>query len=235
VSMQVCLFLDGGSGGEPPLDLHALKRTASEIDGLCQLVAHEPIADPGGPHGAPDPATPSCMLQWYFDDLSALEIALEPEGAVHRALRGAALAKLDTHGFSQQVMAVRKLAPPQAKAISDHAERCTYMVAYEGPAEDFGAWLAHYLTHHPPLMLQLPALRELEIYTRMDSRSGLPFAHANAMQRNKVVFDDADSLARALASPVRDAMRRDFHALPPYGGATPHYPMRSIYGKFAGP
>ena len=38
-------------------------------------------------------------------------------------------------------------------------------------------------------MLQLPALRELEIYTRIDSRSGLPFTHASAMQRNKVVFD----------------------------------------------
>ncbi|SMG21276.1 ethyl tert-butyl ether degradation protein EthD [Paraburkholderia susongensis] len=233
--MQVCLFLMGASGKEPPLDSRALMHAAGDIEGLCQLVVHEPIADPVSPDTAQDSTTPSCMLQWYFDDLAALEIALEPEGAVHRALRGAALAKLDPHAFSQQIMAVRKLAPPQAMPMNDRAQRCTYMVAYEGPAHDFGAWLSHYLKHHPPLMLQLPALRELEIYTRMDSCSGLPFAHVDAMQRNKVVFDDAQSLARALASPVRDAMRRDFQALPPYSGATPHYPMRSIYGKFAGP
>ncbi|MFT4069428.1 ethyl tert-butyl ether degradation protein EthD [Paraburkholderia sp.] len=233
--MQVCLFLTAASGGPPPLDLRALMHVAGETEGLCQLVVHEPVAEPVGPDAARDSTTPSCMLQWYFDDLAALERALEPEGMVHRALRRSALAKLDRHAFSQQVMAVRKLAPPQAMPMNDRAQRCTYMVAYEGPAHDFGAWLGHYLAHHPPLMLQLPALRELEIYTRMDCCSGLPFAHANAMQRNKVVFDDARSLAHALASPVRDAMRRDFHALPPYRGATPHYPMRSIYGKFAGP
>lgn len=233
--MQVCLFLTGACGGEPPLDLRALHHAARDIEGLCQLVAHEPVVSHVDPHIAVDPTTPSCMLQWYFDDLEALENALEPEGAVYRALQGSALAKLDVQTFSQQVMAVRRLAPPLAVPMNDCAQRCSYMVAYEGPAEDFGAWLAHYLKHHPPLMLQLPALRELEIYTRMDNCSGLPFAHANAMQRNKVVFDDAQSLSHALASPVREAMRRDFRSLPPYSGATPHYPMRSIYGKFAGP
>jgi len=233
--MEVCLFLTGARGGEPPLGLHTLQRAAQDIEGLRKLVVHEPLANPGDPPIAPDPTTPSCMLQWYFDDLTALESALDPAGAVHRVLRDSALAKLDTQTFSQQIMAVRKLAPPLAVPMNDSTERCTYMVAYEGPAQDFGAWLAHYLTHHPPLMLQLPALRELEIYTRMESLSGLPFAHANAMQRNKVVFDDAESLARALASPVRDAMRRDFQALPPYRGATEHYPMRSLYGKFTGP
>lgn len=233
--MEVCLFLTGARGGSPPLDLHALKRAARDIEGLRQLVVHEPTAAPADPHGARDPATPSCMLQWYFDDLTAVETALGQEGAIHRALRDSALAKLDPHAFSQQVMAVRKLAPPLAVPMHDGAQRCTYMVAYEGPAQDFGAWLSHYLIHHLPLMLQLPALRELEIYTRVDSCSSLPFAHANAMQRNKVVFDDAEALARALASPVRDVMRRDFQALPPYSGATPHYPMCSIYGKFAVP
>lgn len=233
--MEVCLFLTGACGAELPLDFRALKRAAGAIEGLRQFVVHEPATAAVDPHGARDSATPSCVLQWYFDELTALEIALGPQGAIHRALRDAALATLDRHAFSQQVMVVRKLAPPLAVPMHDGAERSTYMVAYEGPAHDFGAWLTHYLTHHPPLMLQLPALRELEIYTRVDSCSSMPFAHANAMQRNKVVFDDAESLARALASPVRDAMRRDFLALPPYSGATPHYPMRSIYGKFAVP
>jgi uncharacterized protein (TIGR02118 family) len=233
--MQVCLFLTGAIGAASPLDFPALQREAREIDGLRHLVAHAPIAGAVDPRIAAGPQAPSCVLQWYFDDLTALEAALEADGAIARALRNAALTKHDNQSFSQQTMAVRAFAPPQRMPLHDALERCSYMVGYEGPADDFNAWLTHYLAHHPPLMLQLPALRELEIYTHVDSVSALPFPCVRFMQRNKVVFDDPAALAQALASPVRDAMRRDFHALPPYGGTTPHYPMRSIYGTFAAP
>ncbi|MGH8778520.1 EthD family reductase [Paraburkholderia sp.] len=231
--MEVCLFLIGAHGRTSSLDIPALRHAANAIDGLRRLIVHESIEAHVDPRIAANPDSPPCVLQWYFDDLTALEAALRPAGAVQDALYAASLATVDAHAFSQQVMAVRALAPPQIVSAGDAAQRCTCLVAYEGPAEDFSAWLTHYLDHHPPLMLQLPALRELEIYTRVDSRSGLPFAQANAMQRNKVVFDDPAALARALASPVRDAMRRDFHALPAYGGATPHYAMRSFYGNLA--
>ena len=76
-------------------------------------------------------------------------------------------------------------------------------------------------------MAQLPGIRAIEIYTRVDYRSTLPVPRACAMQRNKVVFDDADALEHALASPVRAAMRKDFDALPPFTGTTPHFPMAS--------
>jgi uncharacterized protein (TIGR02118 family) len=233
--MQICLFLTGACGTEPPYDLGALLHEAKAIDGLRQLVAHIPTVNPADPYVDEDKNTPSCILQWYFNDLGELETALEADGPIYRALRELQLAQFDTQSFTQQIMAVRRFAPPQHKPLLDGEERCSYVVGYEGPARDFSAWLTHYLTHHPPLMLQLLGLRELEIYTRMDSRSGLPFAHVGFMQRNKVVFDDADALARALTSPVRDAMRGDFHALPTYDGATPHYQMRSIYGKFVTP
>ena len=80
-------------------------------------------------------------------------------------------------------------------------------------------------------MTQLPGIRELEIYTRIDYRSALKHMRATAMQRNKVVFDDVASLDAALASPVRARMKADFDSFPPYSGATPHYPMHSIYGN----
>ncbi|WP_027209949.1 EthD family reductase [Burkholderia sp. WSM2232] len=223
--MQVCLFLIDESGTHAPLDARALQHAATNVDGLTQLIVHEAIGAQVDPRIARGADTPSCVLQWYFTDLAPLEAACERGGAIQRALQTVCPARL----FSQQVMTVRSL-----KASTETvSQRCTYLVAYEGVATDFNAWLTHYLKHHPPLMLQLPGLRELEVYTRIDCTSGLPFAHSNAMQRNKVVFDDAGSLAGALASPVRDAMRRDFHALPPYTGATPHFAMRSIYGTLA--
>jgi uncharacterized protein (TIGR02118 family) len=215
--MQVCLFLVGDTS----IDASALQQAASNMDSLCRLIVHEALGGQVDPRIAPANDAPACVLQWYFDDLAPLEAACAHDGAIHRALQG--------HSFTQQVMAVRAL-----KASTENVSpRCTYLVAYEGIAHDFDAWLKHYLQHHPPLMLQLPGLRELEVYTRIDCTSGLPFARVNAMQRNKVVFDDSDALVAALASPIRDAMRRDFHALPPYSGATPHFAMRSIYGNLA--
>jgi uncharacterized protein (TIGR02118 family) len=231
--MQACLFLFSERDTAGSLDIFALQENAARIDGLSRLIVHEPVAGEVDPRITQKQDAPSCVLQWYFEELAPLEAALEADGAIHRALHSAAHTALSTSFFTQQIMAVRTLAPPHAAPMREHAKRCTYLVAYEGPADDFNAWLAHYLRHHPPLMLQLPGLRELEIYTHIDSTSGLPFGQALAMQRNKVVFDDFSALADALASPVRDAMRRDFHALPPHGGATPHYAMRSTYVNLA--
>lgn len=223
--MHVCLFLIGASGPHTPLDASALQRAASHVSGLTKLIVHEATRGQVDPRIAPSDDTPSCVLQWYFDDLAPLEAACARDGAIWRAVQTASIAQ----SFSQQVMAVRTLKA-SAESVG---ERCTYLVAYEGAAEDFNAWLTHYLQNHPPLMLQLPALRELEVYTRMDCTSGLPFPKSDAMQRNKVVFDDTDALMAALASSVRDAMRRDFHALPPFSGTTPHFAMRSMYGNLA--
>ncbi|MDR5856179.1 ethyl tert-butyl ether degradation protein EthD [Caballeronia sp. LZ062] len=222
--MQICLFLIGPSGRESLADSAQFQ----DIEGLRKLIVHEPIIQPVDPRIAPAADAPSCVLQLYFDELATLEAAASRDGPVHRALRAQPLAKR----FTQQVMAVRALVLP-TPGRETRAQRCTYLVAYEGPAEDFDTWLAHYLQHHAPLMSTLPALRELEIYTRIESTIGLPCARADAMQRNKVVFDDASALADALASPVRDLMRRDFHALPPYEGGTPHFAMRSTYGNLA--
>ncbi|GJH17655.1 ethyl tert-butyl ether degradation protein EthD [Caballeronia novacaledonica] len=198
------------------------------IDDLCGLVVHEPIVQCVDPRIAPAADVPSCVLQLYFDELAALEAAARLDGPIHRALRE----PLTAGRFTQQVMAVRALTPHAPSTLA-RFQGCTYLVEYEGPAEDFNIWLAHYLQHHAPLMSTLPELRELEIYTRIDCSIGLPCARANAMQRNKVVFDDASALADALASPVRESMRRDFHTLPPYQGGTPHFAMGSTYGNLA--
>jgi uncharacterized protein (TIGR02118 family) len=96
-------------------------------------------------------------------------------------------------------------------------------VAYEGPAEKMEAWLAHYLDRHVPLMTRLPAVREVEVYTRLDWRTSLPWRQVDYMQRNKVVFDDADALTAALSSPIRREMRACYESFPPFSGATPHH------------
>lgn len=231
--MEVCFFLIGH--GAPArdaqhADLARLEAASQDTEGLRRFAIHVPAeshdCDPLSKTDAA--ARPRCVLQWYFDELELLEQALRPGSAMHDITDGSSNTGLT---FTQQTMAVRKYATRDPGVPAARVERCTYLVSYEGEARDFNAWLTHYLAHHPPLMAQLPGIRELEIYTRLDYRSGLRAERAMAMQRNKVVFDDPASLAAALASPVRASMKRDFDAFPPYSGATLHFPMRSIYGN----
>ena len=102
---------------------------------------------------------------------------------------------------------------------------CTYLVSYEGEAEDLNAWHTHYLESHTRHMAMFPGIRELEVCTRLDWVSALSCLRVNFMQRNKVAFDTAEALQRALHSPVRHEMRADFKAFPRFTGPNNHYAM----------
>ena len=155
-----------------------------------------------------DGRAPSRVAQLYFDSLTVLEMAA-------REVRGATAA---------EAMSVHRFPVPEP--WTRVPERfCTYLVAYEGPADDEAAWLGHYLKHHPPLMARLPGIRELEIYTPLEWRCPPTLERMRHLQRNKVAFDSAAALAAALDSPVRREMRADFAQFPPYRGRVTHYAM----------
>ena len=180
-----------------------------EVPGANRVLRYQPdrIRDPYLDDGAP----PAQVMQVYFDSLGALEAAAAKVPAPADA------EAMQVHGFS--VPEPWQQVPPRY---------CTYLVAYEGPAEDEPAWLAHYLKHHPPLMRKLPHIRELEIYTPVEWRCPAPLKRVRHMQRNKVAFDDAAALAAALDSPVRREMRADFAQFPAYRGRVTHYAMTTI-------
>jgi hypothetical protein len=174
----------------------------------CRTLVHKPerAHDPYLNDGPP----PAMVLQLYFDLLGGLESESRRLGALIGPCEA-------------QAMAVRRFAVPDARIRAD--PYCTYLVAYDGPAEDEHAWLAHYLEHHPRLMARLPAIRELEVYTRVDWICPAAWRSVNCMQRNKVAFDSAAALTAALSSPVRAEMRADYQRLPRFAGGVNHYPM----------
>ncbi|HTM61537.1 MAG TPA: EthD family reductase [Burkholderiales bacterium] len=170
------------------------------------------VRDPYLDDGAP----PAHVAQLYFASLAELEAA------------AAQVAQADA-----EAMQVHRFSVPEPWAQVP-ARYCTYLVAYEGPAENEAAWLAHYLKHHPPIMRKLPHIRELEIYTPVEWRCPAPLKRVRHMQRNKVAFDDAAALAVALDSPVRREMRADFAGFPPYRGRVTHYAMTTEVLRMTG-
>src|SRR5262245_33774657 len=119
-------------------------RLVSGVPGLRRVHVYTPgrARDPFLDDGAPPPF----VLQLYFDALPRLEAALAGPLAPAKGRCEA------------QAMLVRPFIVPEPR--EDHL--CTYLVAYEGPAQDEDAWHAYYLAHHPPLMAKLPGIRQLE-------------------------------------------------------------------------
>jgi len=183
--------------------------------------AHDPYLNDGPP--------PPLALQLYFDDIATLEAALAPDGHLQALARPDTLPSLARAQVVQQAMLARGYPVPDDRIRTPSGSpHCTYLVAYPGPAEDLNAWLWHYIRHHPGLMAKMPGVRQIEICTRIDWCGFLPWPRADAMQRNKVVFDSAAALNAALASPVRQEMRADFDTFPPFAGGNVHFPMATI-------
>lgn len=217
--MTLTLFLtlcDEESAGSRASEvaLSRMAEVAPRVTGLQQARIFTPGAQAGDPFLAHE-AAPPLLLELCFEDIAALESACAADGT----LQG--LAGLP---FTQQAMLARR-HPVPLQAPGSESPAAAYVVGYEGPAQDLNAWLAHYIAHHPPLMARLPGIREIEVCTRLDSTSALPFPREAWMLRNLVAFDSPTALSEALRSSARQAMREDYGRLPPYQGRVFHYPM----------
>jgi hypothetical protein len=221
--MTFCWFAQANATGAvvTEAELNWLARTVAGVRGVTEALlftpgtTHDPYLNDGPP--------PALALQIYFDGIEPLEAALADNGPLMAltdlpSLRGAS--------FTQQAMLARPFAVPDPVfRTAPGARHCTYLVAYEGTADDLPAWLSHYLASHTAIMARFPGIRQVEVCTRIDWCGALPWPRVEHMQRNKVVFDDADALTAALNSPVRHEMRADFARFPPFTGPVSHYPM----------
>ena len=182
------------------------ERAPAQVPRFDIALAHTPdrARDPYLDDGAP----PALVVQAYFASLQELEAAAQENAALECAAQA----------FSAVVFPVPEPGKPRERY-------CSYLVTYDGPAEDADAWHAYYLAHHPPLMTKLPGIRALEVYRPVAWRAPPGWKQQSCLQRNKVVFDDPEALSAALDSPVRREMRADFAKLPRFTGRVTHYAM----------
>ena len=205
--------------GDAEVSLGPLTELVARTPGLTNGLIYTPsiTSDPYLNDGPP----PVLGLQLNFSDLADMEAALAKDGHLQtlpNLLAG-------TTG-TQQAMLSRHFPVPDARFRTPSGEpHCTYLVAYEGEAEDKNVWLSYYIAHHPPIMARFPGIRQIEISTRLDWCGFLPYPRVDFLQRNKVVFDSPAALTAALNSPVRHEMRADFKNFPPFNGGNTHFPM----------
>ncbi len=223
--MSTCLFLSFRFGTKPSAgEINKLEDLLRSTPKLRKTLVHT-SATTSDPY-VKDGPSPSLVLQLYFAELAPLEATLSRAGHLAALTSREEFPALAQADIAQQAMLVRPFAVPEPAFKTAAGEpHCTYLVSYEGEAEDLNAWHAHYLEHHTRHMAMFPGIRELEVYTRLDWVSLLPFTRLSFMQRNKVVFDSAEALHRALNSPVRHEMRADFKTFPPFTGPNNHYAM----------
>lgn len=223
--MSTCLFLSFRFDTEPAAtEACKLDRLLRAAPNLHKALIHTPAStsDPYVKDGPP----PSLVLQLYFAALPDLEAALWRDGHLAALTSADEFPALSRAEIAQQAMLVRPFSVPDPQFRTAAGEpHCTYLVSYEGEAEDLNAWHAHYLDKHTPHMATFPGIRELEVYTRLDWVSLQPWRRPNYMQRNKVVFDSTEALKAALNSPVRHEMRADFKTFPAFTGPNRHFAM----------
>ncbi|MFK7837408.1 MAG: EthD family reductase [Sulfitobacter sp.] len=207
----------------------------AEVDAVVEVVAATPgltsglIYTPWAVEGLQfdDGPAPSLQLQLYFQELEDLEAALGVAGALQTLADPAVLPSLVQAEVTEQAMVARAFPVTTGPDLS--RAFCTFLVHYPGPADDLNHWLRHYIDNHTPVMRRFPGIRGVEVCSGLDWCSALPWERGANMQRNKVVFDDADALKAALASSVMDEMRADSATFPPYSGGNAHFAMRTVY------
>ncbi|HPD91172.1 MAG: EthD family reductase [Rhodobacter sp.] len=221
MSFALALFYHPEPGHEAPPDGAALRSRLAQLGGLQDALIFTPAA--AQDRYVDDGPPPMLGLQLHFARLEDLEAAACAGGEV-QGLAG--LADRAQPRVTAQAFWRRRWPVPAPWAPGRTPPRsCSYVVHYPGPARDPNAWHSHYMASHPPLFQQMPGIRGIEILTPVDWVSGLPFEKTGYLQRNRVEFDTPQMLQAALQSPVRDALRADYHNFPPYEGGAAHFPM----------
>lgn len=210
-----------------PYDLNGLLALVRGCPGLTAGHVLTPVAA-HDPYYADASGSPSLILQLEFDDIAALERCLRRGGYLACLADPCFLPSMAGAVPGHQAMLTRRYPVAETRVASADGSTLSYWVEYAGPAEDENAWLDFYVDHHPPLLAKFPGIRRIEIYTPAVVISGLPIGTRPSMQRNKTVFDSAQAMTEAMRTPVREALRQDFHALPPFQGTALHFPFRTL-------
>jgi hypothetical protein len=232
------LFIDvAGTLNEPvcipPLDIERIGQIVDGIPGVLGSTVYYRGSDPS-PWDMAEGALPSLWIVARFPTIESLEAAASCDGPLSNLNRVPCIEALPSDRITHQAMLSRAIPLPATRAGSPlggpavMSERCAYIVAYEGEPEDEAGWLTYYLDQHSLVVARLPRLLRLEVCTRIDWRSGLPWPRSRTFLRSTVNFASDHDLKAAFSSSVRLDIRADAGKLPAFTGDKPHLVMQAL-------
>jgi hypothetical protein len=220
--MNFCIFINVMYSNLSDEDPVLFFKQELKIQGLTRVSWHTPLQLEQNDPYLENKGAPDLILQLYFNDISSAECALTESTPLVTWLTRLGSDCTWTH----QIMSVRSIMPRQAQERNGDVASATYMVGYQTSAKEGKQWVDAYLQKHPQLMVKLPEVTEVEIYTCVDYfvSTGV---REEFIQRNKVVFPSPELLSASLVSETRKELRNDFLSLPKIPLHTPHYPMNT--------
>lgn len=155
------------------------------------------------------------MIQIDLDDLNYIK-PLFDDGDLMDALRKSATCE-----------AYRALSYPVdgATAPAPRTAPVSFNVRYYAPVDDEKQFVEIYLQRHPPILAELPGVRNVLCYVPVAWTNPTALPVSNCILGNEVVFDSMNALNDALASEVRHRLRDDYNDFPVRPGPNTHFAM----------
>lgn len=168
-----------------------------------------------------DKAPPALMLQIEVAGLAALD-AVFADADIRAALEAAGpTARAD----------VFETLPAPIAGVDDPALRTapmSFVVRYYAPVTDEKLFVEYYLENHPPIMAEMPGIRNVFCYVPLDWANPVQIPGSGCILGNETVFDSLGALNAALASDVRHRLREDYISFPVLPGPNTHYAMQRM-------
>ncbi|NKB36818.1 MAG: EthD family reductase [Gammaproteobacteria bacterium] len=208
--------------GESPFPEHLeeIAVKAKQIPNLKGLNLFTP-ADGGHDPFLKDDGPPKLVLQLKTEDDNDLNGMLESDELINLLETVASLSPA-----SIQIEQVALLMDPYKSCDSSKGKAdISYLVNYQGPAEDETVFLKYYRENHPAILLDFPGIRRLELGLPIDWQPVANINRAERMLYCEVSFDSIEELNNALNSEVRAVLRKDYECFPPFSGLVTHFAM----------
>jgi uncharacterized protein (TIGR02118 family) len=201
-------------------DILKLESSFENMPGLANLFSFTQ-ADGGHDPVLKDEHPPLLVFTAIFNDKDSLQHALssaEYKGTCEM------LTSLDVTGLRllQEAMLFEPFL--SSETLAGKAD-FSYLVNYQGPAENETEFLQYYRDHHPAILMEFPDIRRVELGTPIEWSASNDIERANRMLYCEVSFDSIEKLNNALGSEKRIELRKDYDCFPPFSGAVTHFPM----------
>ncbi|MBT4588968.1 MAG: hypothetical protein HON14_08465 [Rhodospirillaceae bacterium] len=186
----------------------------TEVQGVSVFSPAQAI-DPYTDDGPP----PELVFQITVADIAALDAILTDEDVRKLLLPpkgGSAVAEVcEIIAFD-----IEGIAEPHSRTAP-----LSFNIRYYAPVEDEKIFVDFYLNNHPPILAELPGIRNVFCYVPIADYANAPVALSNCILGNEVVFDTIEALNASMETDVRHRLREDYNAFPVKAGPNTHFAM----------